>query len=106
MSLYPHFFHLPRLIHHLFAPQSHPSPQTIQPMLSPPPPPPTRAGNVAPPPPPLSLFACLARPIPSTSHLATPCTQGTNALGLAVMVLSTLPAGSTPALPSARAGAA
>ena len=42
---------------------------------------------------------------PSTLCLATPCAQGTYASDLAAMALSASPAGSTPEVPSAKAGA-
>ena len=43
---------------------------------------------------------------PSTSRPALPCPQGTSASSLAAFAISALPAGSTPAVRSARAGAA
>jgi len=51
---------------------------------------------------PLTLLRCLH----DFAHLAAPCTLGTNASGLATMAFSALPAGSTPAVLSAIAGAA
>jgi hypothetical protein len=50
----------------------------------------------------ITVVQCFHSPscgISSTSHLATRCTQGTNASGLAATVLSTSPAGFTPGLP-------
>ena len=52
-----------------------------------------------------SYMALLPRGKLSTSHPASPCAHGTSASSLAAVAISASLAGSTPAVPSARAGA-
>ena len=54
----------------------------------------------------LAAHPLVVMPWLSSPHPALSCVQGTNASGLAVLAISAFPAGSMPAVASARAGAA